>query len=178
LHHVFFTLDFTELVNSIDKVLIWDEASLTWVTVTADFHGRALHSVVVTTSSVNRAGSVGNFVLGHPCEGVVGLTTVASLIWSLTRDKDLWGDVDVWPGSLSVDLNSIGKSRSGSMCPARTAVGRYVLVENVGQIVLAIDVVPEHLLWKILNMFKSLCDPGGFSVFVADSAWVLDESIL
>jgi len=90
LHHVLFATDLTELVNSIDKVLIWDKAGLTWVAVTAGLHGRAFLTIVVTTGSVDRASSVSNFIVCHPCESVIGLTTVATLIWSLTGDKNLW----------------------------------------------------------------------------------------
>merc|ERR1711920_720655 len=120
-----------------------EETILTWVTVSADVHGGANLTVVKTTSSVDGASSVGNFVLGHPLECVVGLTTVASLVGSLTGDDDLWGDVDVWPCSLSGDFNSVRKSRGGSVGPAGAAVGWQVLVEDVSKVVLAINVVPS-----------------------------------
>jgi hypothetical protein len=110
LHHVLLTGDVTELINSVDEILVGDEASLTWVAVTADVHGGANLSVVETTSAVDGASLISDFVLGHPLEGVVSLTTVASLVGSLTRDDDLRGDVHIGPGGLSSDLYAIGKS--------------------------------------------------------------------
>jgi hypothetical protein len=110
LHHVLLTGDVTEFINSVDEILVWDEACLTWVAVTADVHGRANLTVVETTSAVDGASLISDFVLGHPLEGVVSLTTVASLVGSLTRDDDLRGDVHIGPGGLSSDLYAIGKS--------------------------------------------------------------------
>jgi hypothetical protein len=110
LHHVLLTGDVTELINSVDEILVGDEACLTWVAVTADVHGGANLSVVETTSAVDGASLISDFVLGHPLEGVVSLTTVASLVGSLTRDDDLRGDVHIGPGGLSSDLYAIGKS--------------------------------------------------------------------
>ena len=107
LHHVLLTGDMTELINSVDEILVWDEACLTWVAVTADVHRRANLSIVETTSAVDGASLISNFVLRHPLESVVGLTTVASLVGCLTRDDNLRGDVDIGPGSLSSDLNTI-----------------------------------------------------------------------
>tara|TARA_B110000285_G_scaffold232124_1_gene302448 strand:- start:416 stop:619 length:204 start_codon:yes stop_codon:yes gene_type:complete len=65
-------------------------------------------AIVVTSGSVNGAGLVSDFVLSHPLESIVGLSTMASII-TTAGDEDLRSDVDVWPLSLSSDLDSIGK---------------------------------------------------------------------
>jgi len=62
----------------------------------------------VASSSIDRAGLVSDFVLAHPLESVVSLSTVATII-TTARDKNLRSDVDIGPGSLSCDLDSIGK---------------------------------------------------------------------
>jgi hypothetical protein len=176
--HVRFSLNFTILFDLVVQILVWDETGCTWVAVTANFHGGAFLTIVVATSLVDGASSVGDFVGVHPGEGVIGLTTVATLIWSFTRDQNLWGDVDVWPGCLSLDFDSIGKGGGGSMGPAGAAVGRYVLVEDVSQEILSVFLVPKNLGWEICEWFKSFQDFWLGSVGVADTAWVLNESIL
>ena len=55
------------------------------------------------------------------------------------------GDVDVGPGGLSGDLDSVGENRGGGMGPARSTVLGNVLVPHVGQVVGIVDVVPEDL---------------------------------
>ena len=56
------------------------------------------------------------------------------------------------------------------MGPARTAVYRYMLVENVGQVVGTIHVVPKEFFWKILNVFKGLANMWGGWVFTTSKA--------
>jgi hypothetical protein len=118
LHHVLFTGNFTEFIDTIDKVLVGDDTGLTGAAVTANVHGRALLTVVKTASTVDGASLISDLVVGHPLEGVVSLTTVATLILSLARDDDLGGDVDIGPGTLTGDLDGIGKGRGGSVSPA------------------------------------------------------------
>ena len=64
------------------------------------------------------------------------------------------------------------------MGPAGATVGWYVLVEDIGQVILAINVAPENLFWEFIEVFKSLPDLWFGSVWIADTAWVLNESIL
>jgi len=97
------------LVNSIDVVGVWNEAWFMWITVHADGDWVTLDTIVIASGSVDGAGLIGDLVGVHPLEGVVSLTTVATII-SRAGDKNLWGDVNIWPGSLSSDLDSIGES--------------------------------------------------------------------
>jgi len=80
LHHSFLARDLTVLVNIVSVVGVRDEASLAGHAVLTLEHGGALGAVIVTTSSVDGAGLVGNVVAMHPLEGVVGLTTMAAII--------------------------------------------------------------------------------------------------
>ena len=122
LHHVLLAGDLAEFVDTVDQVLVGDEASLTWVTVTADVHGRAwlgnLSLLLVTESTVDGASLIGDFVVGHPLESVVGLTTVATKVLLLARDDDLGGDVDIGPGGLTGDLYPIRDGGGGGVGPA------------------------------------------------------------
>ena len=122
LHHVLLAGDLAEFVDTVDQVLVGDEASLTWVTVTANVHGRAwlgnLSLLLVTESTVDGASLIGDFVVGHPLESVVGLTTVATKVLLLARDDDLGGDVDIGPGGLTGDLYPIGDGGGGGVGPA------------------------------------------------------------
>ena len=84
LYHRGLTLNFTVLLNVICEILVGDEAGLSWVTVTAHGHSRALNSVVVTTSAVDRARLIRDLVHRHPDEGVQGIATMATVIHILT----------------------------------------------------------------------------------------------
>ena len=109
LHHVFFARNSAEFVDTIDVVGIGDEAGLSGRAVSAHIHGRALLAIVVTTSSVDGAGLVGDFVEVHPLESVVSFTTVAAIVFHFAGDEHLRGNVDVRPGSITGDLNAIGE---------------------------------------------------------------------
>lgn len=80
LHHSFLTRDLAVLINVIGVVRVRDEASLAGHAVLALEHGGALGAIIVTTSSVDGASFIGNVVVVHPFEGVVGLTTMAAII--------------------------------------------------------------------------------------------------
>ena len=153
LHHVFLALNLTVFLGLVDVILIGDEATLTGHAVLALDHGRALTAVVVATGSVDRAGLIGTFVLAEPLESVVSLTTVAAIV-TRAGDKDLRGNVDIGPSSFAGNLDAIRKSGSGGMGPARTAVLRNVLVAHIGEEVVAVDVIPDPLLGKIVNRLK------------------------
>lgn len=53
LEHVRLTSDSTEFIDSVHKVLVGDDAGLTWAAVTALVHSRAHLTVVQTASSVD-----------------------------------------------------------------------------------------------------------------------------
>ena len=89
LHHVLFACDVAELVNTVDVVLVWNNASFSWNAVSAFVHCGANLTVVKTSSSVDGAGLVSNFVVSHPFESVVCLTTVAAKIFVLAGNDDL-----------------------------------------------------------------------------------------
>lgn len=108
----------SKLVNLVDMVLIWDETWLMWVTVSALSDWRAVNSVIVTSSSIDRTSLISYFVLVHPFKSKNWLTTVTSIILLLTGNNNLWGDVDIGPSSLSSNLDSIRERRGGSMSPA------------------------------------------------------------
>ena len=118
LHHIFFTGNFTVLLNTIGVILVRNEASLTRVAVTAIAHGGANLTVVVTTGHVGGASLISDVVLVDPLESVEGKSTVATIIRGLTGDEDLRGDVDLGPGTITSDLDSIGESRGSSLGPA------------------------------------------------------------
>jgi hypothetical protein len=94
------------LIRVVDLVVILSEASSAWAAVVAGQLLGAFLAIIVASSSVDGTGLVGDFVLGHPLESVVGLTSVAAVV-SGAGDEDLWGDVDVWPGGVSLDLDSV-----------------------------------------------------------------------
>jgi len=123
----------------------------------------------VASSSVDRASFVSDFVVGHPLESVVSLSTMATII-TTARNENLRSDVDIWPSSLSSDLDSIGKGRGGSMSPARSTVRWNMLVSQVGQIVGSLNRVPDPLLWKIINRLKRVDDVSWLWESVGDSA--------
>jgi hypothetical protein len=96
----------SELIDSVDQVFIWDEATL-MVTVFASADRRALDAVVIASGLINGASLISHIVVVHPFISIDWLTTMATLILGFTRNDDLWGDVDIGPSSLPRNLDSI-----------------------------------------------------------------------
>jgi len=107
LHHVVLSIDKVIFVDAVHSVLIRDEAGLTRVAVAAHVHSAANLTIVMTSGSVDGASLICNLVLSHPLEGVQVPATVAAVVIGLTRDENLRGDVDIGPGCLSLDLDSV-----------------------------------------------------------------------
>ena len=108
LHHGLFTLEVSELLDLVNLVLVWDEARLMRVTVSALGDVRALDSVIVASGLIHGAGFISDFVVVHVLISINRFSTVASLILHLAGDQDLRSDVDIRPSSLSGNLDSVG----------------------------------------------------------------------
>lgn len=80
LHHGFLTLDLAVLVGVVDLVVVLVPASVGWRAVLAHDLLGALGTVIVTSGSVDGASLISDLVGVHPLEGVVSLTTVATII--------------------------------------------------------------------------------------------------
>jgi len=106
LHHGLLSREMSELINSVDQIFIWDETSL-MVTVFASADWRAFNAVIIASGLINGASLISHIVVVHPFISIDWLTTMATLILGLTRNDDLWGDVDIGPSSLSSNLDSI-----------------------------------------------------------------------
>jgi len=163
LHHVLLSLNITVLIGVVSLVSIGDEAGFSGVAVSAVLHGGALLSVVVTSSLVDRASSVGDLVLGHPLEGGEVVSTVASIHVGLARDQNLGRDVDIGPRSFTGDLDAVGEDGGGGMSPARSTVLGDVLVPDVSQEVCSVsvgldNVVPKDLSGEIGGVEERLTD--------------------
>jgi len=78
LHHVVLTCYSAILVNLVDSVLGWHSASLAWAAVSANFHGRALLTIRVSSGLVNGTSLIGDFILTHPSESSKRVTAVTS----------------------------------------------------------------------------------------------------
>lgn len=83
LHHIVFPRDEVVFINTVHSVLIWNEASLPRVAVAAHVHRAANLTVVVTSSSVDRACLIGDFILRHPFKSMHVEATVATLVLHL-----------------------------------------------------------------------------------------------
>jgi len=105
----------TEFIDTIYVVLVWNNTSFTWNTVSADVHGRANLAVVETSASINRASLISNLVVGHPFKSVVCFTTMTSEIFVLAGNYDLRRDLNIWPCSFSSNFNSIRDCWSSSV---------------------------------------------------------------
>lgn len=68
LQHVLLTRNISKFINVVYSILWWDNASLAWAAVSADFHSRAFLSIIVSKSLINRASLISNFVSLHPTE--------------------------------------------------------------------------------------------------------------
>jgi len=147
LHHVLLTLKMTILISMVHVVVLRDVASFTREAVSAFLHSRALLTIVVTSGSVDGAGLISDLVLRHPLEGLVVRTTVATIVLILTGDENLRSDVDIRPGSLAHDLNSIRHGRGCGMSPTGTTVLGNVLIAHVSKVVDTINIIPDELFW-------------------------------
>ena len=116
--HVLFANNSAELFDSIDHVLVWDEAGLTWIAVATHVHGRADLTIVVALSTIDGASLVSDLVIGHPLKRVIRISSMATIVLGLARDDDLRGDVDIGPGGLTGNLYPIRDGGSGSVGPA------------------------------------------------------------
>lgn len=107
LDHVILTRHQAEFVGVVVVVLIRDDAGFTRCAVTALSHWRANTTVVESTTSVDGAGLISHFVLGHPLVSGGGVATVAAQRGVHAVDEDLGSDVDVGPGGVSGNLYSV-----------------------------------------------------------------------
>ena len=117
LHHLLLTRNLTVLISVVDLVVVLVPAALAWGAVLAHDLLGALGTIIMSSGSVDGAGLISDLVLVHPLEGVVSFTTVATIILG-AGNENLRGDVDIWPGCLSLDLDSIRHGRGGGMSPA------------------------------------------------------------
>ena len=78
---------------------------------------------------------------------------VAAVEHVLHRELDV-GESDV---ALAVDLDPVGERRRGSVGPARATVVRDVLVEVLGEVGLAVDVVPRPIFWHFILGEIAVC---------------------
>jgi len=84
----------------------------------------------------------------HVLEGTGSTTTVAAGVTRAGED-DLRGHNDIRTSSISHDLDSVGEGGSGTKGVAATTVLRNVMVSDDGEVVLAVDVVPEEVLGNL-----------------------------
>lgn len=80
LHHGLFSGDSTKLIYLVGIVFIWYEAVLEWFTVFADIDRCALDTIIVSSSLIDGAGLIGNFVVVHELEGRKSIPTVAPIV--------------------------------------------------------------------------------------------------
>jgi len=131
-HHSLFSLNVTILIYTILIVAWRNVASLSRFAVAAHLHGRAILTVGPATGLVNRTSFIGDVVFTNPFVPVVGISTVATVVFLFARDENLWSNVDIRPGSITCNLDTVREGRGGGLSPARPTVLGDVLVFNVG----------------------------------------------
>jgi len=149
LHHGLFTFKVSELFDLVNFVLIWDEARLMRITVSAFCNIGALNSVIMASGLIHGTGFISHFVVIHVFVSVHWFTTMASLILHLAGDKNLRSNIDIRPSCFSGNLDSIRQSRCSGVSPARSTVLWNMLVSNVGKIINSVNIIPEKLFWEL-----------------------------
>jgi hypothetical protein len=159
------------LTDGVGVPSVRNGASFTRITVFAKDIFAAFKTVGVATSLIRRAGFVSNTILVDVVVCSERVTTIATEIRVLTRDENLRSKVNVRPSTLSHDLNTIRESRCSSEGPARAAIVRNVLVSTHSEVVGSIDITPEEVLRKVVdvNSGEVSLDEGG-RVRVTDEA--------
>lgn len=134
--HVFFTINLAKLINLIHKVGVWHMTSLTWGAVSANIHCGARITPVVANGGVNWASFVSDFVIVHPLECGVCISSITAIVSLFARNNNLWRDVDIRPRCLTCYFYSIWKRWGRRMRPARATVSRDMLITDICQIVM------------------------------------------
>ena len=88
-HHGSFSLDESELIDSVDFGAFLGPAAPVGHAVLALDHGRAFHSVVVAEGLIRRAGLVGDVVVVDPFVGVLGVTAGAAVDMTFAGNEKL-----------------------------------------------------------------------------------------
>jgi len=108
LNDVILTAHSSELIDLVNVVRVWNKARFAWVAVSAQGDVGARVSVIVTSGSVNRTSLVSDEVFFDVLIGREWLTSVASqVVVGVTRDENLWSEINVWPCGISLDLDSV-----------------------------------------------------------------------
>lgn len=141
--HCSLALHSAELFHSVDLCPLLRPAALSGEAVLALDLIAAAHSVVVAECLIRRAGLVSDVVLVDPLVSVFGIASSAAVVVR-AGDENLRSDIDVWPLSLSPDLDAIGESGSGGKGPARAAIDGNMLVTLHSEIVCAVDFAPPE----------------------------------
>ena len=131
LHHVLLTTYIPKLINTINEIFIRYGASFTWTTISAKFHWGALLSIVLTSSLINGACSISNFIISHPGESIICFTTMTTIVWFFTRNEWLRWNVDIWPKGFSCNFDPIRECWCSCVSPTRSTIGRNMLVEYI-----------------------------------------------
>lgn len=106
------------MVNLVDWVLLGDEAVFEWVAVLADGNWRTLKTVVVSSGLVDGAGLIRSLMEVQPGVSVDSVTSMATVGYCVAGNQYLRTDVDVRPGCLSSDLDSVTQRGSCGVGPA------------------------------------------------------------
>jgi hypothetical protein len=144
LSHVVLSFEGAEVGHVVDAVGVGHEAGLVGHAVLAHCDVRALDSIVMASCSVDGAGLISDFIVLHEVVGANGISSVAAIVEATAGNHYLGRDVNIWPGSISGDLDSVGERRSGSLGPAGAAVLGDVLVLDICEVVDAVDTVPHE----------------------------------
>jgi hypothetical protein len=115
-------------------------------------------TIIVSSGLIDRTGFIRYFLKVHVSKGSQSLSTMATIILHFTRNNCLWTYVDIWPGSISSNFDSIRKGRGCSMSPTRSTILGDMLVSNVGEEVGSIYATPDVSFWNILYKLKWLFD--------------------
>lgn len=107
--HVFFSANSSKFFDTVCEISIRYIARISRSTITTEFHGRALSSIVESACHIDRASFVGDLIRSHPLEGIVGFAPVTARVFRFAREEHLRGKVDVGPGCLASYLYSVGE---------------------------------------------------------------------
>ena len=105
----------------------------------------------MSLSLIRGACLVSDVVLMNPFVGVSGITSVATIVGLFAGDKNLWGDINIWPFGFSKDFDSVAEGGCGREGPAGATVLGDMLISLVGEVVGAIDIAPPEIIWEIID---------------------------
>ena len=147
IHHIFFSFNFSEFMNTINFSSFLSPTSFSWETIFAFDLSWASDTIIMAEGLIWRTSFICNVVVMNPFISVFSISTMAAIIGGFTWNEYLRRDNNIWPYSFSLDFNPITQSWSSRESPTWSAIDRNMLIPLISKIVNSTNIPPEKVTW-------------------------------